>query len=506
MPTDTSLERHQHGMPMTDGGGPAATGAHAPAPTAIEMNIDPDEMPPIPPDSELGRETFIPVTLFALMDRLTRPQAWPAGEDNDAKRFFRYLAYWRQQQYNTEVMKLDHAYEPFNPDSDLLMTRQFTDGERAAMQARVVESMRHLLQQANYTEIDRTEAELILTSDSHYGLDFHVDLEAFEELQIYYRGASTKKDQRRSLRKFFRKEEFDVPIFQRLFILFKLKSEEQRIEEYMRTRRITREKAEKIIKSNSKHIPEGVSRDLIYMKLFKNMPRADVEMIFPNTRVKFRLFDKIKLGVTSGGAVGMGLFGTLSKLLATGVAAFNPIALATALFALGGVVFRQVMGFFNTRQRYMVVMAQNLYFHALADNRGSMITLADRAAEEDVKEEILLYSVLAKELVKRDDLKAVDEAVEQYLHSVFGINVDFDLDDALERLLADGVVTEEYDGTLRALGPGAAASHIDAKWDRFLDELPDGVVLEGLEFEGQPGGSLQGPASEPRQVHLDTHA
>ena len=43
---------------------------------------------------------------------------------------FRYLAYWRQQQYNTEVMKLDHAYEPFNPDSDLLMTRQFTDDER----------------------------------------------------------------------------------------------------------------------------------------------------------------------------------------------------------------------------------------------------------------------------------------------------------------------------------------------------------------------------------------
>ena len=506
MPTDATLDRHQHGPSPSNNAMPVAPGAHAPHPAAIDLDIDPQQASPLPGDNEIARETFIPVTMFALMDRLTRPQAWPAGEDNDAKRFFRYLAYWRQQQYNSEIMRLDHAYEPFNPDSDLLMTRQFTDGERAAMQKRVVDSMRYLLEQANYTCIDRTEAELILTSDSHYGLDFHVDLEAFEELQIYYRGASTKKDQRRSFRKFFRKEEFDVPIFQRLFILFKLKSEEQRIDEYMRTRKITRQKAEKIIKANSKHIPEGVSRDLLYMKLFKNMPRADVEMIFPNTRVKIRLFDKIKLGVTSGGAVGMGLFGTLSKLLATGVAAFNPIALATALFALGGVVFRQIMGFFNTRQRYMVVMAQNLYFHALADNRGCMITLADRAAEEDVKEEILLYSVLAKEVVKRDDLKAVDEAVEQYLCSVFGINVDFDLDDALERLLADGVVTEDYDGTLRALGPAAAAQHIDAKWDMFLDELPDGINLEGEEFEGHPGGALQGPASQPRQVHLDTPA
>ena len=31
-------------------------------------------------------------------------------------------------------------------------------------------------------------------------------------------------------------------------------------------------------------------------------------------------------------------------------------------------------------------MAQNLYFHSLADNRGVLIMIADRAAEEDVEE------------------------------------------------------------------------------------------------------------------------
>ncbi|MGI9423407.1 MAG: TMEM143 family protein [Hyphomicrobiaceae bacterium] len=475
--------------------------AQAPSPTAVAIDLPADEQL-VGPQNNGVRETFIPVTTFALMDRLTRAQAWPAGDAGAARRFFRYLAYWRQQLYGTEVMRLDHAYELFNPDSDLLMTRQFTEPERVAMQARLTEGMRYLLTQANFTRIDRSEAELILTSDSHYGLDFHVDLDAFEELEIYYRGASTKKDQRRTFRKFFRKEEFDLPIFQRLFILFKLKSEEQRVDEYMRTRQITRLKAEKIIKANSKHIPDGVSRDLIYMKLFKNMPRADVEMIFPNTKVKFRLFDKIKLGVTSGGAVGMGLFGTLSKLLAAGATALNPVALAGALFAIGGVLFRQIMGFFNTRQRYMVVMAQNLYFHALADNRGCMITLADRAAEEDVKEEILLYSVLAKETVRRGDLKAVDEAIEQYLCSAFGINVDFDLDDALGRLMADGIVTEAADGKLYALPPEQAALHIDAKWDTFLDNLPDGDVLEGVEFEGEPGGTRHGPESQSREVHV----
>jgi len=450
------------------------------------------------------RETFIPVTAAALLDRLTRPDAWPGGEANDARRFFRYLAYWRQQQYNANVLRMDLSYEPFNPDTDLLMTRQYSDEERASMKLRVVAGMRALLKQANYSEIDPADVELIMTKESHYGLDFHIDLEAFEELAIYYRGASSRKDQRRMLRKFFRKEEFDVPIFQRLFILFKLKSEEQRIQEFMRTRGLDEAKATKAVRKLRKLVPEGVSSDNIYMKLFKNMPRADVEMIFPNTRVKFRIFDKIKLGVTGGGAVGMGLFSTIGKLIAGGAAALNPVALAGALFALGGVLFRQIMSFFNTHQRYMVVMAQNLYFHSLADNRSVLVLLADRAAEEDVKEEMLLYGVLAKESVRRADLKSVDLAIEDYLTQSFGVTVDFDLDDALGRLLADGIVTERSDGILAALSPSDAATHIDDKWDVFLDNLPDRVELEGEEFEGHAGGALAGPEAQPKTVHVDT--
>ncbi|HUS98419.1 MAG TPA: TMEM143 family protein, partial [Hyphomicrobiaceae bacterium] len=252
-------------------------------------------------------------------------------------------------------------------------------------------------------------------------------------------------------------------------------------------------------------IPVGVDSHQIYMKLFKNMPRTDVEMIFPNTRVKFRMLDKIKLGVTGGGAVGMGIFSTIGKLALGSAAALNPIALAGTLFAFGGVLFRQIMGFFNTHQKYMVVMAQNLYFHSLADNRGVLIMIADRAAEEDVKEEMLLYSVLAKETVHRNDLKAVDHAIEQYLTESFGINVDFDLEDALGRLLEDGIVRESPDGTLHALSPREASEHIDAKWDLFLDNLPDHADIEkiGEEFEGAPGGTSAGPQVQPKKVQID---
>jgi len=132
----------------------------------------------------------------------------------------------------------------------------------------------------------------------------------------------------------------------------------------------------------------------------------------------------------------------------------------------------------------MVVLAQNLYFHAMADNRGVMTLLADRAAEEDLKEEMLLYGVLAKERVNVGDLRQIDEAIELYLKETFAIDVNFDVDDALQRLKAEGIVNELSDGTLQTLPPREAALHIDKLWDACLDDLPDIVVEEGREIDG----------------------
>lgn len=427
------------------------------------------------------RERFLPLTRFALLDRLTFPAAWPDGQAQEVRRFFRFLDYWRQQQYGAHVLELEQDYEPFSPDTDLLLTRKFSAAERSAMQRRVVDRMRCVLKQANYERIDPHKVEVIMTTESHYGLDLVVDMGAFEEIEIWYRGASKRRDERRQLKRFFRKEEFDVPIFQRLFLLFKLKPLEKRVAEEMMKANIPREEAEKRVKRMRAMLPPQVREGNIYMKLFKNIPRTDLEMVFPNTEVRFRMFDKLKLGLSASGGLGVGAFGAAGKIA---MLASNPVGAAGAVFALGGVVFRQAVAFMNQKQRYMVVMAKNLYFHSMADNRGVMLKLANRAAEEDVKEEMLLYTVLAKEKATRADLTEIDHGIERWLSSAFGITVDFDLHDALERLIADGIVTEQPDGTLLTLPPRQAALHIDTMWDRFLDHLPDAPRTEGVEFDG----------------------
>lgn len=434
--------------------------------------------------AQLVREKFLPVTRSALMDRLTAAHLWPKGDAVQARRFLRYLDYWRRHSYAVKLLELEQTYEPFSPDTDLLKTRTYSAEERKVMQQRLIRQMAELLEQGNFTRVDPANVHFILTKDSAYGLDLQVDLNAFEEILIYYRGATTISEHRRDVKRAYMGwKEVRVPVFQRLCLLFKLKPFDVRVREVMQERKIDRKEAERIVRHLRGLLPATVTSDYIYIKLFKNMPRSDVEMIFPNTKVKFRLFDKIKFGVTASGGVGMGVFGTAGKI----AMASNPYTLVAAIAGLGGLALRQASAFINQRTRYMVVLAQNLYFHAMADNRGVMTLLADRAAEEDIKEEMLLYSVLAKERVNIRDLRQADAAIEGYLKTTFGIDVDFDVDDALERLTEEGIVKELADGTLETLPPHAAALHIDKLWDACLDSLPDFVVEEGREVEGDTG-------------------
>jgi hypothetical protein len=426
------------------------------------------------------REKFLPVTRHALMDRLTAANLWPDGDAVQARRFMRYLDYWRRHSYAAKLLALEQTYEPFSPDSDLLKTRSYSAQERAIMQKRLVTQMADLLEQGNFTRVDPSNVHFILTKDSAYGLDLEVDLEASEEVLIYYRGATTIVERRRNVRRAYMTwKEVHLPVFQRMFLLFKLKPFDERVREVMRDRKIDKKEAEKIVRRLRGLLPATVTSDCVYIKLFKNMPRSDVEMIFPNTKVRFRLFDKLKFGVTASSGLGMGVFGTVSKLAMLS----NPYTLAAAVAGLGGIALRQASNFMNQRTRYMVVLARNLYFHAMADNWGVMALLADRAAEEDVKEEMLLYGVLAKERVNIRDLSQVDEAIELYLKDTFGIDADFDVEDAIKRLKQDGIVTELSDGALDTLPPHEAALHIDKLWDACLDNLPDTVVAEGREVD-----------------------
>ncbi len=432
-----------------------------------------------------AREKFLPVTRYALVDRLASPRAWPQGDAGHVRRLFKYLDCWRRVSYLKRMFDLEQNYEPFSPDTDQLITRKFTADERADMQRRVVVDMEELLTRANFTRISSSALRDIMNTKSHLGLELDVDLSVFEEILVYYRGSIKRTETRRNKKKLFlTREKYEVSIFQRLFVLFKLKPVETRVREVMAEQRCSRRDAEKIVRKLRRALPAKVETDAIYMKLFKDIPHADLEMVFPNTRIKMPMFDKVKFGATAGSGIGAGIFGAASKL----AIASNPVAMASAVGGFGLIAMRQGTNFINQRNRYMLKMAQSLYFHSMADNSGVMTLLANRAADQDVKEEMLLYSVLAKETVNIRDIGEVDLAIEQYLLNTFGVNnFDFEILDALQRLEADGLVTRSPDGMLKTLAPNDAALHIDKLWDSYLDDLPDPKPGVGVEFDGDTG-------------------
>ena len=157
--------------------------------------------------------------------------------------------------------------------------------------------------------------------------------------------------------------------------------------------------------------------------LFRSIPREDMEMMFPNTQVKLRMFDKVKLGVTAGGGTIAGIAGAASKIMAA-VATASPLGLLAAIGGVVGLLFRQVMTVFNTRTKYMMMLAQRLFFHSLANNRGVLTLLVDRAEEEDIKEEMLAYFFLQRNPMPPEDLREdgkLDILIEQFLTREFGV-------------------------------------------------------------------------------------
>jgi hypothetical protein len=415
---------------------------------------------------EPGRERFIPVSRYGLRARLVDMLAEGGIEANTWERALDCLAAWRHQDYRKRLLDLLEDYLPFSPDSDTASLIAFDAKTTAMARDEFIAGVERLLVQANYLRLAPEDLQRILLERSPHGLSLKVDMGDFDELVLYYRGTGVEmREERNPWRFFLTRERLEVPVFQRLFLVLKLKPVEARAAEIAASSGIDHERALKVARKRRERLPASVSSDHIYVKMFKRIPQADLEMLFPNTRVRFRPLDKLKLAVTAGGGTVAGVAGTATKLLA----ATNPFTLAFGIFGLSAVIFRQAMKFFHTRNHYMMVLAQNLYFCSLANNLGALTLIADGAEEEDVKEDMLLYAFLARAPAQRDGLAAIKADVIRFLETRCGAKVDFDAEDSLRRLLADGLVISDDKGRLAAIAPDAARAHLDRLWDRLLD-------------------------------------
>jgi len=345
--------------------------------------------------------------------------------------------YYHKNSYDS-LQRLKDNYSPFSPEKELLST-QFSDRECDEMENRLFSEIDEILNSANYEILTKGMLEEAINRTSPYGVEVSVNLDDFDTMKIYFRGQSIQRDEILDpMKLYLKKKVIYEPIYRRLVIIIKPKQLYKRAKELAKEKDISIEKAEKKLKRNL-ILRRDKNNKNIYIKLFKNIPQMDLEMLFPNRKIKMRLMDKLKIGILGGGGTIGGTITLFSKL---GTIAVDPISALTALGGFLGVLWRQVKGVLSRRDHYLAKLAQRLYFYNLANHSGALSYLIENANNEESKEVILTYFFLAHqtEPITKEEL---DRLIEEFIFTKYRIKMNFEIDDGIKKLKLLGMLIEE---------------------------------------------------------------
>ena len=373
---------------------------------------------------------------------------------------FRHIVRLLQSIYHFEFHQkletLKDAYAPLNPSRDTRV--QFDDDSDVDL----LTSLDSLLNDANYDKLSEADLQLAMQQTSLFNLRLHVNFDDFEEVALYTRGESARREQ--------------VPRFMGLFPKEVVFRSYDRVVLFIRF-------SENLMANDFNQPGTTI------LKLFQNVPKDDVEMLFPNTRLGMRLVDKLILGVPAvvGGGVVLSTKVGASLILLGSLLGFyfglrsDPVhldqaallALLAALGAFGSFIWRQFTKFKTRKLGFMQRLMENLYFRNLDNNAGVFHRLVDDAEEEECKEAILAYYfLLTRKEIRSQSL--LDSAIESWFRSEWQADIDFEIVDALDKLRDLQLVELDEQGKLRAKNLEEGRGILDRRWDDYF--TPDSEV------------------------------
>ena len=363
-------------------------------------------------------------------------------------------------QYHGVLERLKDAYEPFNPNSDTRALSVLTDEELIANQKIFAEDFEQILNSANFEKVTDKDIQDALKEESIFKVRLEVKFSDFEEIVFYRRGTSQKTE---TISKFFGliKQPITFTNYDRVAVYIKFKDKEHFAD---------------------RKIPVGWEPSSTVIKLFQNVPKADLEMLFPNSEIRMRPIDKLVIGTSAivGGAVVLVTkLGASLILLATlfsfwlgtsdapvEIGQKQLIALLLGLGVFGSFIFKEWSKFKNRKIKFMKALADNLYYKNLDNNAGVFHTLINEAEEEDFKETILAYAFLLKH-PNGLTAKALDIEIEQTCKEKYQCTVNFEIDDALSKLEKLGLVLSN-ENVYQAIDLASANIVLDQHWDKIF--------------------------------------
>ncbi|MBE9216024.1 DUF3754 domain-containing protein [Plectonema cf. radiosum LEGE 06105] len=442
-----------------------------------------------------NREAFIPYRRSDIIKLCLDDNQFNAAEAQKFKDFCEILSSYYHFRFHKTLEVIKDNYVPFNPNADVeaLVPPSFEQYDR--MEKSVINAFEHILERANYIRLSEDVVKQALGKKSLIDLRTEVDFDDFDRVICYYRGDSYKIISLKKL--FFWKQEKKIDIFERIVLLIKFKEAA-----YFRAKKDKRQEL--------KFTPGKM-----YVYFYKNIPKLDIDLLFPNVTTSMTWKDRLLFGIPAIGAAIPLILRALPNILlliAAILLVLNaeplvkqlkveqyqvrdvmPVLVATLSLgmALGGFAFKQYSNYKSKRIKFQKDVTETLFFKNLGNNDSVFQTFIDLAEEEECKEIILVYYHL---MISNNSLKPeeLDTRIETWMKEKLGTTINFDIHGPLDNLvnirgkvIKNGVVEDDtpllsllnYDkeGFCNVLPLDDAKKVIDYVWDNAFNY--NGITL-----------------------------
>lgn len=328
---------------------------------------------------------------------------------------------------NALARRIERAYAPCNPDRDTLLSAERGDDRRT-----LASVLRYTFDKANYDLLEDAQVRAAIDSANVHGMRVRVDPDKLEELQLFVRGRCQETRLVRTIRRPIHGEMREVELYRRLAVVFRT------------------------------HGSSEVS-----IKLFREIPVADLEALLPHAEAGMSTFDRIKILGGGIGALGGATWQAITLLVQGSMLAGQYVG--ALMLGLAGLSVRSILGYRRAKLRRTSQRTHHLYYQNIANNQAVLDLLVTSICHEEIKETLLAYAVLAADGNPPHDADGLSRAVEAWITRSFHVAVDFDVADALESLDRLGLWADR--DAMRPLPVEAATAALDERWrDRSTED------------------------------------
>ena len=386
-----------------------------------------------------ARDRYLPLRRTDLLLALTQQHAFgdPAG-GKKFRRLCEMVAAIYHYEYFEMLERLRADYYYFNPHAP-----QHTVIEPAKLEryyGDLVQSLDRILKVANFTELAHAEIGDAHDRRAVLRVAVNAKLGDFREIRFYRRGHH--KEVCDVVEWFgWRRRKIEIDVHDDVVLFAAMRPKEQ-----VASKRVLR-------RLERRKLPAGS----VLLKCFRNIASGDLKALFPNARVVMSNTDKFMLGVpalASGIPILINLYTTITVLFLVlgfylGLTASvedkdmkTALTALGALMALGGFIVTQWVRYQRQSLKYQTELTDNIYYRNTTNNAGIFDYVIGAAEEQQVKEAFLAYHFL-HEAASPPTASELDGRIEEWLRTSFGIDVDFDVGDALDKLEKLGLLRRE---------------------------------------------------------------